>query len=130
VADDATRDEQEAVRVAAVAALCRLERGADLEGVLSTALSSDDAATRQIVREELRAELLRPGVDPGSPEAARNLARLIARLADDDDRPHAALALADVVERHGARMASQAAVLLGHLHDRRPRLPPATVGLS
>src|SRR5262249_46679075 len=56
--DNAARDEREAVRLAGVAAICRLEGGGDLEGVLATALESDDAATRQIVGEELRAELL------------------------------------------------------------------------
>src|SRR5262249_49938928 len=43
VLDDATHDEREAVRVAAVAALCRLEPGGDLEAVLVAALDSDDA---------------------------------------------------------------------------------------
>jgi len=127
VLDDATRDDREAVRVAAEAALCRLEREGDLEALLSAALRSDDAATRQIVREELRAELLRPGVDAGSPEATRNLARLGEQLVHDADRPHAALALADVVERHGARVASQMAVLLTHRDDRDPRVRTAVL---
>src|SRR5262249_51881424 len=103
------------------------EQGGDLEAVLSAALGSGEVATRQIVREELRAELLRPGADPGSPEAVRNLARVAAQLVDDGDRPHAALALADVVERHGARAASQATVLLAHRDDRDARVRTAVL---
>src|SRR5262249_7468718 len=124
VLEEAARDEREAVRLAGVAAICRLERGGDLEGGLPTALESDDAATRQNVGEELPAELRRRAADPESPGAPRHLPRLAARLEHPDDRPHAAVALADVAERHGARVAVQAAVLLSHRddHDVRVRI--------
>ena len=125
--EKAARDEREAVRLAAVAAICRLERRGDLEGVLATALESDDAATRQIVREELRAELLRRDAEPETPDATRHLQRLAALLEHPDDRPHAAVALADIAERHGARVAAQAAVLLSHRDDHDARVRTAVL---
>jgi hypothetical protein len=95
--------------------------------VLATALDSDDAATRQIVREELRAELLRRDAEPESANAIRHLQRLAARLEHPDERPHAALALADVAERHGGRVAAQAAVLLSHRDDHDARVRTAVL---
>jgi len=127
VLEKAARDERGAVRLAAVAAICRLERGEDLERVLATALESDDAATRQIVGEELRAELLRRDAEPESADAIRHLQRLAARLEYPDDRPHAALALADVAERHRGRVAAQSAVLLSHRDDRDVRVRTAVL---
>src|SRR5439155_1691310 len=123
ILEEAARDEREPVRLAGVAAICRLERCEDLERVLVTALESDDATTRQIVREELRAELLRRDAEPESADAIRHLQHLAARLAHPDDRPHAARALADVAERYGGRVAAQAAVLLPYRdhHDVRVR---------
>ncbi|TMA44611.1 MAG: MFS transporter [Deltaproteobacteria bacterium] len=127
ILEEAARDEREPVRLAGVAAICRLERCEDLERVLVTALESDDAATRQIVREELRAELLRRDAEPESADAIRHLQHLAARLAHPDDRPHAARALADVAERYGGRVAAQAAVLLPYRDDHDVRVRTAVL---
>jgi AAA family ATP:ADP antiporter len=127
VLDDASRDEREAVRVAAMAAICRRDRGEDLERVLAAALASDDAATRQIACEEFRAELVRRDAEPESAEAGRHLGRLVARLEHADDRAHAALALADVAETHGARVAGHAAALLPHRLDPDVRVRTAVL---
>ena len=127
VLDEAARDEREAVRVAGMAALCRRDGGEDLERVLVGALESSDAATRQIVCEELRAELLRRDAEPESAGATRHLRRLAARLEHPDDRAQAALALADVTERHGGRVAVQAAVLLSHRDDGDVRVRTAVL---
>ncbi|HXJ36942.1 MAG TPA: cyclic nucleotide-binding domain-containing protein [Candidatus Eisenbacteria bacterium] len=127
VLDTAAGDEREAVRLAAVAALCRLERRSDLEDLLASALESEDAATRQIVREELRAELLRRDAEPASADALRHLRRLAARLDHPDDRPHAALALADVAERYGARVSALGPALLAHRDDHDVRVRTAVL---
>jgi hypothetical protein len=127
VLEAAASDEREAVRVAAVAALCRHEGGGDLEAVFASALASDDAATRQIVREELRAELLRPDAEPGSVDGGRHLERLAAQMAHPEDRPHAVLALAEVADRHHERMAPYAAALLAHREDADARVRTAVL---
>jgi AAA family ATP:ADP antiporter len=125
--DHAARDPSEAVRLAAVAALSRLQPDGDLSGVLDAALESRDPTTRQILHEELRAELLCPGANPSAPRTRGHVERLRTQLADPADRPHAALALADVVERHGYRMVPQADALLAHRDDSDPRVRTAVL---
>src|SRR6185503_2322996 len=83
----------------------------------ASGVASDDAAVRQIAREELRAELLRGTTDPASDAAAHALAALVSQLDSSTDRADAAAALADVAVRHGKRVASMASSLLAHRDD-------------
>jgi AAA family ATP:ADP antiporter len=120
----AATDSDEAVSLAARAALARLAGGADLDAVVVPAVASADAATRQIACDELRTELLRAAIDPTSGVAARALA---SQLESPGDRSAAASALADVAVRHGARMAPLARAVLAHRDDSDPRVRAAVL---
>jgi AAA family ATP:ADP antiporter len=102
------------IGLAARAALARLAGGADLDAVVVRAVTSPDAATRQIAREELRTELLGTKEDPASGAAAQ---ALVALLDSPVDRAAAAGALADVAVHRGARMAPLAAAMLAQRDD-------------
>jgi AAA family ATP:ADP antiporter len=112
------------VGLAARAALARLAGGGDLDAIVARAVTSSDAATRQVAREELRMELLGTHEDPASSAAARALA---SQLDSPVDRAAAASALADVAVRHGARMAAVAPAMLVHRDDADPAVRAAVL---
>ena len=124
---DALADENEAVRLAATAALVRVGAlpSADLATAAAAALASADPAARRIAREELRAELRRPAA--GGATWDEQLGRLLAHLDDPHDRADAAAALADVAAVHGARLAPHAPALLVHRGDANPAVRAAVL---
>jgi AAA family ATP:ADP antiporter len=118
-------DASPAVHLAALAALAR--RGAappetDLDAALARALAGPDAAARRTAREECRWSLL-----CGAPDAAfdARLALLAGLLADPEQRPDAAEAIADVAARRGAAAARVADAMLALRSDPEPRVRAA-----
>lgn len=124
---EAADDPEEAVRLAATAALARVGVAltATLNDALKAALGSRDAATRRIAIEELRTELRRPVALGAAWEEQLRL--LVTQLEVADDRPAAAAALADVADTHGARLAAHAAALAAHRNDPDPAVRTAVL---
>jgi AAA family ATP:ADP antiporter len=124
---DALADENEAVRLAATAALVRVGAmpSAELASAAAAALASPDRAARRIAREELRAELRRPAA--GGAAWDEQLTRLLAHLDDPQDRAEAAAALADVAAVHHERLAPHAPAVLAHRRDRNPAVRSAVL---
>ena len=120
-------DPEGAVRLAAIAAL-RARRGDDVDPLLAAAVTSEDAAEREIARDELRALLLDAEVGPTPDQHWRDrLTLLTASLTRPEDRASAASALADLAERHGAVLAEHAEALVHHGQDSDTRVREAVL---
>ncbi len=121
----ALADASPAVRVAALAALARVGGELpefDLETELARGLESADPVTRRVAREECRWLLLSGPLD-ASFDA--RLVRMTGLLAYPEERADAALSLADVAARRGARAAHVAEAMLALRGDPDPKVRAA-----
>ena len=128
--EQAAAEPAEAVRLAAATALHR--RAGDpshgvLLALLREAARGDDAAARQIAREELRALLIQ-----GDPEEEAITWRgyrdlLVEMLGRPEDRAPGAEALADVALRHGRRLEPEQEARLELWDDPDPRVRAAAL---
>lgn len=123
----ALTDPDPAVALAALAALARVGAAttAELDAAVLAALASDDVDARCVAREELRTELRRPS--GGGAAWETQLSQLLAHLERPEDRAHAAEAVADVADTHGARLRAHATAMLVHRLDPDPAVRRAVV---
>lgn len=117
-------DSSPAVRLAAIAAFCRLPAPPaeipDLDEALAATLETDDLAARTTAREELRLLLLHSPTDPAW---ERRLALLTRFIGHESDRVEVAEALAEIARAHGttAALASDAMLAMRKDPDARVR---------
>ncbi len=121
--EQALADSAAAVRLAALAALCRREAApADapaLHAALESAAGGADAVARRTAREELRALLLAEETDA---VWERRLALLATLLEHDSDRAETAEALAEIALRRGERAGVVSGLVVAQRDETDPRV--------